>query len=155
MGTLGLRTLLMGTPLGDRHGEERVEEELNLHLSALAELIPKEYGDSDACKEAVMEIKKVIEGGNVTCKRALMLYGLAKQRAICDYWEDQDSDSAELARDLSSRALPFTVPRFLKTSAQRPDAFVTFNLMLISMWAGEKLGNWPLNHDLPAVKLDE
>ena len=140
---------MMGAPLGDRQGERRVQEELNMHLNALADLLPREYGDSDACKQAVLEIKRVIQCENVECKRALMLYGLAKQRAMCDHWRGQDSDSSELAQDLSSRVLPFIVPRFLKTSAQRPDAFVTFTLMLIDMWGGERLGNWPQTMMLP------
>lgn len=114
-----------------------------MHLHALSELLPHEYGDSNACEQAVLEIKRVIRGHNVTCKRALVLYGLAKQRAICDFWVGQDSDSSELALDLSHRVLPFIVPRFIKTSAQRPDAFVLMTIMLIDMFGEEKLGNWP------------
>ena len=54
---LGLRTLLLGTPLlGDREdGEMNVAAGIDGHLLALVELLPKIYGDSEACRQAVLE----------------------------------------------------------------------------------------------------
>ena len=118
----------MGAPRGDTEEEYGIERELNMHLRALAELLPCEYSDSDACKQAVLEIECVASDGSATCKRALMLYSLATESAICDYWLGRDADSAALAQELRSRVLPLTVPRFLKTSAQRPVSYTHLTL---------------------------
>ena len=141
---IGLRKLLLGTPLGDREEEQEIKEELNEHLLGLLDLIPKSYGESDACKQAVIEVGRVVEMDSVACKRAMLLYALYAEKEVCDYWRSSQTDgSSNLARDLKSRVLPFTCPRFFKNSCQAPETFVLLSMVMSEMWQGETLGNWP------------
>jgi hypothetical protein len=141
---IGLREILLGTSLGSREGEARVATEIDVHLNGLIKLIPKVYGNTEACKQAVMEVNTVVDMNNMACKRAMLLYGIATERQMCDYWGSRQADgSAALAKDLHSRVLPFVVPRFFKHSCQTPDSFVVLSLVMSEMWQGEQLGNWP------------
>lgn len=141
---VGLKELMLGSPLSIREDEEKIKEGLNKHLRGMLELIPKVYGNSEAAKQAVMEVKHVVEMDSIPCKRAMVLYGLFAEREICDYWSSNQADgSAALAKDLQSRVLPFVTPRFFKHSCQSPETFVVLSMMLAEMWGGEKLGNWP------------
>lgn len=134
----------MGSPLGNREAEGVIEAEVNKHLNGLIELIPKVYGNTEPCRQAVAEVAAMAAMQDTMCKRAMLLYGLSKERDICEYWKSHDADgSAALAEDLHSRVLPFVVPRFFKHSCQSPDAFVIITMLLSEMWGGEKLGNWP------------
>ena len=140
----GLRSLLMGTPLGQREGEGRIEKEVDRHLKGMIELMPHVYGNTEPCRQAVMEVNAVVKMHDIMCKRAMLLYGMSKEREMCDHWRSRDADgSAALANDLHSRVLPFVVPRFFKHSCQCPDAFVVMTMVMTEMWEGESLGNWP------------
>lgn len=140
----GLRSLLLGTPLGQREGEARIEKEMDRHLKGMVKLIPQVYGNTEPCRQAVAEVKAVLQMHDVMCKRAMLLYGMSKEREMCDHWRSRDADgSAALANDLQSRVLPFVVPRFFKHSCQCPDAFVVMTMVMSEMWKGECLGNWP------------
>ena len=146
---LGLRTLLMGIPLGDREedGEMNVAAGIDGHLLALVELLPKIYGDNEPCRQAVLEVGTVVDMTAtrkcMACKRAMLLYALATEKEVCDHWKDRRSDgSADFAKDLNQRVLPFLTPRFFKHSCQSPDSFVTLAVMLAEMWQGEDLGNF-------------
>ena len=142
--SIGLRRLLLGTPLGDREGEEKMKEELNRHINGMIELVPKVYGDSDPCKQAVLEMRHVVRMDSVACQRAMLLFGISAEKEMCDHWDGNQADgSSALAKDLQSRVLPFVVPRFFKHSCQCPDSFVILAMVLTEMWGGEKLGNWP------------
>jgi len=142
--TIGLRRLLLGTPLGSREGEQEIKEELNEHIKGMIELVPKVYGNSDPCKQAVLEMKHVVSMDSVACKRAMLLYGMAVEKEVCDHWKEHQADgSSALADDLQSRVLPFVIPRFFKHSCQCPDALVILTMVLADMWGGEQLGNWP------------
>jgi len=155
---LGLRTLLLGTPLlGDRdEGELKVAAGIDSHLLALVELLPKIYGDSEPCRQAVLEVGTVVDMTAtrkcMACKRAMLLYALATEKEVCDHWKDRRSDgSADLARDLNQRVLPFLTPRFFKHSCQSPESFVMLTAMLAEMWQGEDLGNFrAAHHDRPS-----
>lgn len=145
---LGLRALLMGTPIGNREGELAVVEGLNSHLLGLVELLPRVYGDNEPCRQAVMEVGAVVDMDAsrecVSCKRAVLLYALSNEPEVRAHWDShEEDDSAALASDLSTRVLPFLVPRFLRENCQVPEAFVTLALVMAEMWAGERLGNWP------------
>lgn len=134
--------------MGDVETEKRVAGELNMHLEAMMELLPRVYGSTEPCKQAVFEIRKVVAMDSVLCKRAMFLFGLGTEQEMCDHWRGRQADgSAALAQDLKSRVLPFVVPRFFKHSCQRPDAFLQATLMLAEMWHEEQLGNWPAHHD--------
>lgn len=155
---LGLRTLLMGSPLGGREegGEMNVASGIDSHLLGLVELLPKVYGDNEPCRQAVLEVGTVVDMTAtrkcIMCKRAMLLYALATEKEVCDHWKDRRSDgSADLARDLNQRVLPFLTPRFFKHSCQSPDSFVTLAVMLAEMWQGEDLGNFrAAHHDGPS-----
>ena len=133
---------MLGSPLQSKEGEEEIKEELNRHLRGLLDLIPRVYGNSDAVKQALMEVKRVVEMDNIACKRAMMLYGLFAEQEIFDHFRSSEKDSG-LAEDLKKRVLPFVTPAFFKESCQSPETFVVLSMMLVEMWGGETLGNWP------------
>ncbi len=144
---LGLRALLMGTPMGDREEEDRVVDALNSSLLGVVDLLPRVYGDNEPCRQAVLETGAIVDMDAskecVACKRAMLLYALYNEPDVRAHWARRREDgSAALARDLSTRVLPFIVPRFFKESCQVPEAFVLLALVMSDMWAGEQLGNW-------------
>jgi hypothetical protein len=146
--SVGLRSMLLGAPLDGRDEEgsqdAHLNKQLDMHLNGLIELIPRVYGDMEPCRQAVMELRAIGQTRDAACKRAALLYGIAREREMCDYWSGRQADgSAALAKDLHGRVLPFVVPRFFKHSCQCPDSFVLFSMLLSEMWEGEKLGNWP------------
>ena len=136
-----LRDLLLGSHFGQREEDNSLEQEINKHLRGLIQLMPRVYGNTEPCKQAIREVKSVVDMRDMTCKRAMLLYGLSKERELCDYW--RGSESATLADDLHNRVLPFVTPRFLKHCCQCPDAFVVICMVMAEMWKGEQLGNWP------------
>lgn len=145
---LSLRHLLLGAPVVERASSsgssQSVSEELDAHLRAMMELLPRVYGDTDACKQAIFEIQTIVSMDSLLCKRAIFLYGLGTEQEMCDYWASRETDgSAALALDLKRRVLPFIIPRYVKHNCQRPDAFVSAAVLLSEMWPNEKLGNWP------------
>lgn len=139
-----LRQMLMGTALRDAEGQADAERHVDEHLRALHALLPRLYGESDACKQARFELREALAEQPLVCKRALYLFGMAKERELCAWWDDKDQESAALAADLRDRVLPFLTPAFLKQGCQRPDAFLQTALVLATMWPGEQLGNYPL-----------
>lgn len=139
-----LRQLLMGTAVGHAEGQANAERHVDKHLRALCALLPCLYGESDACKQACFELRQALAEQSLMCKRALYLFGMAKERELCAWWDDKDPESAALAADLRDRVLPFLTPVFLKHGCQRPDAFLQSALVLATMWPGEQLGNYPL-----------
>lgn len=156
---VGLRPLLMGPPLNER--QHSIESDptmrcLDSHMSGLVTLLPKIYGNTEACQQAVYEFKALAKQppasrDAVCCKRAALLFSLCKEKEVGQYFATQERavapDSASYAEDMRDRVLPFLVPRFLKNSCQTPDSMVTLALILSEMWAGEKLGNWPLMNE--------
>jgi hypothetical protein len=150
---MGLRELIFGTALVERGMEARAAEMLNGHLLALMELLPRVYGDTAPCRQAVLEIGTVVDMPAsrecIACKRAMLLYAIATEGEACDYWKRASDGSGELASDLRERVLPFITPRFFKHCCQAPDQYVMLALLLSEMWQGEKLGNFPAHHDGP------
>ena len=143
---IGLRELLLGFPLGHREGEDKLKAEIDRHIRGVIELLPCVYGETEPCRQAVMELNEVIAMRDVACKRAALLYALFAEAEVRGYWKcSQMGKFASLAADLSTRVLPFVVPRFIKYSCQHPTSFVVSSLVLTEMWQGEKLGNWPLS----------
>ena len=130
---------------------------LDVHLEAVGELIPKVYGNSEASQQAQMEFKKYLSMENdtdgIVCKRAALLFALAREKEVGDHFaaeERQQQDGSTgpteptYAQDLRERVLPFVLSRFVRNSCQTPDSFVVLSCVLSEMWAGERLGNWPL-----------
>jgi hypothetical protein len=143
---LDLRTLLMGAPMGDPTEECGVVTQLNNHLLGMAKLLPSVYGENESCQQAVMELCVLVDMDDskecVACKRAMLLYGLSAEAEIQCYWDRRVDGSSAVARDLSSRVLPFIIRRFVKQSCQTPEEFVILSILLSEMWAGETLGNY-------------
>lgn len=162
---VGLRPLLAGRPLTERSStEDPTVRGLDTHLTAVRGLIPKVYGNSKACEQAVSEFSSIVEAGSrgdvIMCKRAALLFALSKEKEVSDFFVNQErkvfGEGPTFTEDLTQRVLPFLMPRFLRNSCQTPDTIVVFSLMLSEMWAGEKLGNFPLaHHDCSVGQLDE
>ena len=148
---LGLKDMLMGVPLHVKDPEReraRMVNCINSHLIAIADLIPRVYGETDASHQAVLEVGTVVDMGDskecMACKRAMLLYALFNEASVLEHWkQSSDAESAEMAEDMASRVLPFLFPRFFRNCCQAPDLFVTTALIMCSMWKGERLGNFP------------
>ena len=150
---VGLRPLLLGPPLTERDDDPTLTT-LDSHLEAVLDVLPKVYGESDACKQAQMEFKKYLtmdpDHDGVLCKRAALLFSLGQEKELGAFFAEQERQvqgedgKPTFAEDMKSRVLPFILPRFLRNSCQTPDTFVVLACVLNEMWAGERLGNWPL-----------
>ena len=136
-----LRELLMGPPLSARDADD-TNEQLNAWMRALEGLLPQLYGTGEPAMQARMEFERLakLEGSHdeLFCKRAALLFALLHEKEVAHTMGDA------VAEDMRARVLPFTCPRFLRHSCQAPDTFVVLSLILSEMWAGERLGNWPL-----------
>ena len=138
-----LRELLMGPPLSARDADD-TNAQLNAWMHALEELLTQLYGTGEPAMQARMEFERLAKlGGSqdeLFCKRAALLFALLHEKEVGHAMGDKDA----VARDMRARVLPFTCPRFLQHSCQAPDTFVVLSVVLSEMWAGERLGNWPL-----------
>lgn len=160
---VGLRPLLMGQSLLERDADPTLTT-LDSHIEALADLLPKVYGDSEPAQQAEMEVRNLVklssDRNGVICKRAALLFALLREREPVRYFAEQegalrtpaaagtDASSPTFAEDMRERVLPFIVPRYIRNSCQAPDAFVTLACVLAELWPGEPLGNWPLPPEL-------
>ena len=142
-----LRSAIMGTPLTGRPASsmrrEAPTQQLESHLRGVVALLPYNYGDCAAVRQACTELERLIalpdsRASTLACKRAALLFALHSEPQLKKFFADDP-----FARDLCERVLPFLIPRFLKHSGQSPQAFVGACLVLADMWEGERLGNWP------------
>ena len=143
----GLRPLLLGPPLCDRE-VDRTLVGLGSHLEGVRPLVRDIYGGSVAAAQAEREFAQIAalpDGtAEAACKRAALLFALHREPEVQSYFKQQEHImGSAFAHDMTTRVLPFVVPRFLKHSCQAPDAFVMLCLVLSEMWPEEKLGNWP------------
>lgn len=154
----GLRSLLMGPPLtqrgsDDQEGDPASAAKLDEVLGAVKGLLPQVYGKGIATDQASMELQRVVampatyEG--LACKRASVLFAMQREKEVAAHFAAEDPT---YAGDMRDRVLPFSTPRFVRHSFQCPDAYVVLAAVLSEMWAGERLGNWPL---LPAEEAGE
>ena len=149
---VGLRRLLMGLPLCQRSAAADALErkDLDRHLAAVAALMPELYGDSEACRQAKMELDLVVElegEESLECKRAALLFTLAREKELGLHFARAakavgSEDDLRLVEDLRARVLPLTFPRFLRNLCQTPDSLVVLSCVLSEMWAGETIGNY-------------
>lgn len=149
---VGLRRMLMGLPLSQRSAAADALErrDLDRHLAAVSALMPELYGESEACRQARMELNLVVElegEGSLECKRAALLFALAREKEMELHLTQAAKAAgaeadARLVGDLRERVLPFVFPRFLRNLCQTPDAMVALSCVLAEMWAGEPLGNY-------------
>lgn len=143
--------MVMGPPLTQREsgeGDPNGAAHLNEVLGAVKGLLPQVYGKSIATDQASMELQRVVAMpptyDGMCCKRASVLFAMQREKEVAAHFAALDPG---YAGDLRDRVLPFATPRFVRHSFQTPDAYVVLTAVLAEMWAGERLGNWPL---LPA-----
>ena len=142
----------MGPPLNDR-ARDPTGNCLDSHVQGLLGLLPQVYGESEACRQAQMEVSRVLQmphdRDGLWCRRAALLYAIANEREVAEYLADQErrvqgaDGRRTFTEDLRARVLPFATPRFVRNSCQCPDTFVVLCMVLAEMWEGEALGNWP------------
>lgn len=155
--TTTLRNMLMGPALNERDQGDHYVEDIHAHLRGVQELIPRVYGDSDACNHASMEIGTIIKMDPqrtdcVASKRAMLLCALAAEEGVKKHLAETDEG---YARDMAERVLPFIKARFYKHCCQNPESFVLMALLLSEMWPEERLGNWPAYHDSSVGQLEQ
>lgn len=136
-----LRWLLFGGSEKYRPGlKQETHAALDACINGIIELLPRVYGDTMATQLAQLELRRVIAmrcNFGVSCKRAMLLFALSRERELRDFWKD--AESRALADDLIDRVLPLIAPRFLSGSAQRPAEFTALALVLVDLWPTEKL----------------
>jgi hypothetical protein len=149
----GLRPLLLGPPLTERQDDKTLTA-LDSHLEGVADLLPKVYGDTEASQQAQMQFKRFLQmqpdHDGVLCKRAALLFALGREKELGSFFSEQEravqgqDGRPTYAEDMKDRVLPFILPRSVRNSCQTPDSFVVLASVLAEMWAGERLGNFPL-----------
>ena len=139
----------MGLPLSQRSLAADAFERRSIDrlLAAVSALLPEIYGDTEACRQAKMELDTVVdlEGANsLECKRAALLFALAREKELGLHLAQtaEAEDDQRLVEDLQRRGLPFVFPRFLRNLCQTPDSMLTLSCVLSEMWAGDPLGNY-------------
>mgnify|MGYP001290145521 CR=1 FL=1 len=135
-----LRRLLFGDPITRRRTSALVEN-LDDCLRAVLVLLEHEVGQTDGLEQTKLEWGRVIAMGSgyreLCCKRAALLYALHREPSIAAHFALTDP---ELVADLQDRVLPLTIPNFVQTMSQTPDALVLLVGCLASMWPGECMG---------------
>lgn len=152
-----LRSVLLGPPLAERRDTTTLDA-LNVYISSVIELLPQVYGAGEATLQAQSEMQRIVSMppsmDGVLCKRAVLLFALCKEPEVGALFHGIDVGRGEgnggtttYSRDMVDRVLPFITPRFLRNSCQAPDSYVTLALLLKELWAGERLGNFPIESE--------
>lgn len=149
----------MGPPLNERDKDTTLTT-LDWHIDAVAELLPSVYGNTEASQQAQMHFKQFLDMEQdyegVLCKRAALLFALAKEKEIGTFFSVQEQDihghhgNPTFSEDMQNRVLPFILPRYFRNSCQTPDSFVVLATVLSELWAGEQLGSYPLQRESSA-----
>jgi len=137
-----LRSLLFGAPLTTCVDAAEACAELDIALDAARPLLKAVFGPEEnesanlvdlevAC---VSKLPRDVHG--LIARRAMLLFAFREPEVAAAF-------DCELARDLQTRVLPFFAPRFLRNSAQNPQAFLVAAATLCTLFRGERLGNWP------------
>ena len=107
---------------------------LNLHISALIVYVECTYGESEAAKASVYEMRALMAVDThdaIMCKRALLLFAIANEPTVFKHFTN--------GVDLKQRVLPFITPRFINCNCQSVEAFVILTAVLHEMWEGDVL----------------
>ena len=81
---------------------------------------------------------------------AALLFALGKEKELGTFFSEQErviqgeDGTPTFSEDMKNRVLPFILPRYVRNSCQTPDSFVVLANVLAELWAGERLGNYPL-----------
>ena len=89
---MGLRPLLLGPPLNERDSDPTLTT-LDSHLEAVAELLPKVYGDSKQASRrrcSSSDSWRWSRTMTACCKRAALLFALGKEKELGTFFSEQE-----------------------------------------------------------------
>ena len=137
-----LSHLLFGAPLTARVDVAEACAELDVALGTAREQLKVVFGpeDNESANQVELETAAVSklprDAHGLIARRAMLLFAFREPEVAAAF-------DCQLARDLQTRVLPFFAPRFLRNSAQNPQAFLVAAATLCTLYRGERLGNWP------------
>tara|TARA_Y100000817_G_scaffold86307_1_gene67009 strand:+ start:398 stop:922 length:525 start_codon:yes stop_codon:yes gene_type:complete len=137
-----LSHLLFGPPLTARIDPAEACAELDLALTTARAQLKAVFGpeENESANQVELETAAVSklprDAHGLIARRAMLLFAFREPEVAAAF-------DCELARDLQTRVLPFFAPRFLRNSAQNPQAFLVAAATLCTLYRGERLGNWP------------
>ena len=137
-----LSHLLFGPPLTARVDVAEACAELDIALGTAREQLKVVFGpeDNESANQVELETAAVSQlprdAQGLIARRAMLLFAFREPEVAAAF-------DCQLARDLQTRVLPFFAPRFLRNSAQNPQAFLVAAATLCTLYRGERLGNWP------------
>ena len=137
-----LSHLLFGAPLTARVDVVEACAELDVALGTAREQLKVVFGpeDNESANQVELETAAVSklprDAHGLIARRAMLLFAFREPEVAAAF-------DCDLARDLQTRVLPFFAPRFLRNSAQNPQAFLVAAATLCTLYRGERLGNWP------------
>lgn len=156
---VGLRAMLVGTPLLDARGVY-AREALDVHLDTVATFLKNSYPIDDIDMEtALREVASVRAMNSQTkaglaCKRALLLFAMYMESEVAEHFVTRGGADGRLATDLRARVLPKLVPTYVANMCQQPDVFVRMVSVMHEMWPLEAFGSQaaqPATHAGPAA----
>lgn len=139
---VALSKLLFGPPLCARVDAAEACAELDIALGTACRLLKGVFGpeENESANQVELEVgcvsKLPRDKNGLIARRAMLLFAFREPEVVAAF-------DCELARDLQMRVLPFFAPRFLRNSAQSPQAFIVAAATLSTLFRGERLGNWP------------
>lgn len=137
-----LSHLLFGPPLTARVDPAEACAELDIALGTARAQLKAVFGpeENESANQVELETAAVSklprDAPGLVARRAMLLFAFREPEVAAAF-------DCELARDLQTRVLPFFAPRFLRNSAQNPQAFLVAVATLCTLYRGERLGNWP------------
>ena len=137
-----LSHMLFGPPLTARVDPAEACAELDLALTTARAQLKAVFGpeENESANQVELETAAVSklprDAPGLIARRAMLLFAFREPEVAAAF-------DCELARDLQTRVLPFFAPRFLRNSAQNPQAFLVAAATLCTLYRGERLGNWP------------
>ena len=137
-----LSHMLFGPPLTAHIDPAEACAELDLALTTARAQLKAVFGpeENESANQVELETAAVSklprDAHGLIARRAMLLFAFREPEVAAAF-------DCELARDLQTRVLPFFAPRFLRNSAQNPQAFLVAAATLCTLYRGERLGNWP------------
>ena len=134
--------LLFGAPLTARADAAEACAELDLALGTARAQLKAVFGpeENESANQVELEVGCISQlprdANGLIARRAMLLFAFREPEVAAAF-------DCQLARDLQTRVLPFFAPRFLRNSAQNPQAFLVAAATLCTLYRGERLGNWP------------
>jgi len=159
---VGLRTLLVGRPLGSgpHPPTDDVVLALNECVRGVRDLVCSHYPvDERDTSDAYADLTSVCtmrdDASGIASKRALLLFALYMEPEVLAFFVENGNDAdVHMAHDLRERVLPPLVSRFVAHMCQYPAEFVRTTVVLHTMWEDEELWHamQPVPSDGPSVQ---